>query len=181
MRDTSTSCTSHPLALDELGERAAGRREEDDAVAAGAGGARELQRHDLPARDVAADHEVRDRHGRRGSRQTPTSSVALSIALVDDDPLRRDGLHRRGSGGDLARLTNDADVPSQAQHVELPQDQVTARLGAPLPEELDLVEVAPEERLEVRGRVLDVVVGVVRALVRPVDPRRRDEQDPVVA
>jgi hypothetical protein len=69
------------LAVEEVGERPAGRREEDDAVAAGPRGARELQRNDLAACDLAADHEVGDGHGR--------CSMRVSILAAAVGPIRR--------------------------------------------------------------------------------------------
>src|SRR5581483_2677980 len=66
---------AHPSGLDELGEAAAERGEDEDVVPARPRRARDGERDELAAGDVAADHELSHPH----LRHTATSSLASPI------------------------------------------------------------------------------------------------------
>jgi hypothetical protein len=53
---------AEPFRFGALDERASRRRDEERVVASPAQRASKLQRDDLPAGELAADHEVRDPH-----------------------------------------------------------------------------------------------------------------------
>ena len=115
VRPTSTTSTAKPSSRARSANGPVAGDDEGDDVAAVARAARELQRDELAARDLAADHEVDDPHG----RQTATSSVASSTPSREiTTPSERDGVHRRRPGDELRRASQERQAAAKAEHVE---------------------------------------------------------------
>src|SRR5437588_179086 len=125
------------------------------------------------------------RRGLRSSRDGRSSSArgaadgdelrrAFEPAPLDRDPVQPDLCHRRRPEQPPG-APQDAETLAEPEHVEALHQPVPAGLEAALPVELDLVEVASQQRLEVRSRELDVMERVVRLGRRRVGLGRRDQ------
>jgi hypothetical protein len=95
--------------------------------------------------------------------------------MLDDDVVERE-VRGGGAAHERRHRPRRPQPPPQPNHVEPLEEPVAAGLEPSLPVELDALEETAEQALKVGGRILDGVVGVLRAVGRPLGARRGDDQ-----